>query len=242
MVEAKGILGEWMFLRERKGMVKMKPYGVKRSDVHRQYHNNDVGKMNLHDIGKEVKKSARFEAKQVAWKEANQMEVEEMRNPKSKGRIYIAYGSNMSVEQMKFRCPDAQLLGTGLLEGWRLMFKGSLTGAYATIEREKGCTVPILLWRISVADEERLDRYEGFPSFYYKRTIQAVKTDEHGVRTGLTRGMAYIMHEERKLGVPSMHYLRILEQAYKEFGFDGEILGDAYDYSQPQEKDLPCLW
>ena len=102
--------------------------------------------------------------------------------------------------------------------------------------------MPILLWRISVADEERLDRYEGFPSFYYKRTIQAVKTDEHGVRTGLTRGMAYIMHEERKLGVPSMHYLRILEQAYKEFGFDGEILGDAYDYSQPQEKDLPCLW
>ena len=159
-----------------------------------------------------------------------------------KGRIYIAYGSNMSMEQMKFRCPEAQLLGTGLLEGWRLMFKGSLTGAYATIEREKGCTVPILLWRISAADEERLDRYEGFPSFYYKRTIQAVKTDEHGIRTGLTRGMAYIMHEERKLGAPSIHYLRILEQAYKEFGFDAEILGDAYDYSQPQEKDLPCLW
>ena len=75
-----------------------------------------------------------------------------------KGRIYIAYVSNMDVRQMTHRCPDAQLLGTGLLEGWRLMFKGSLTGAYATIEREKGCTVPILLWRISVADEERLDR------------------------------------------------------------------------------------
>lgn len=159
-----------------------------------------------------------------------------------KGRIYIAYGSNMSMEQMKFRCPEAQLLGTGLLEGWRLMFKGSLTGAYATIEREKGLIVPILLWRISAADEERLDRYEGFPSFYYKQTIQAVKTDEHGIRTGLTRGMAYIMHEERKLGTPSLHYLRILEEAYKEFGFDEEILGDAYDYSQPQEKDLPCLW
>ena len=162
-----------------------------------------------------------------------------------KGRIYIAYGSNMDVGQMKFRCPEAQLLGTGLLEGWRLMFKGSLTGAYATIEREKGCTVPILLWRISAADEERLDRYEGFPSFYYKRTIQAVKTDENGVRMGHTRGMAYIMHEERKLGTPSTHYLRILEQAYKEFGFDEDILGEAYDYSQPEcvsAEDLPCLW
>lgn len=159
-----------------------------------------------------------------------------------KGRTYIAYGSNMSIEQMKFRCPEAQLLGTGLLEGWRLMFKGSLTGAYATIEREKGQTVPILLWRISVADEEQLDRYEGFPSFYYKRTIQAVKTDGHGVKCGLTRGMAYIMHEERKLGLPSMQYLTVLADAYKKFGFDEEILGEAYDYSQPQEKDLPYLW
>ena len=159
-----------------------------------------------------------------------------------KNRIYIAYGSNMDLGQMKFRCPTAELLGTGLLEGWRLMFKGSLTGAYATIEREKGLTVPILLWRISAADEERLDRYEGFPSFYYKQTIQAVKTDEHGAKCGHTRGMAYIMHEERKFGIPSGHYLRILDAAYKKFGFDEEILGDAYDYSQPQEKDLPCLW
>ena len=97
-----------------------------------------------------------------------------------KGRIYIAYGSNMSVEQMKFRCPDEQLLGTGILENWRLMFKGSKTGAYAIIEREKGCTVPSLLWRISAADEERLDRYEGVPNFYYKRTIKAVKILSYG--------------------------------------------------------------
>ena len=160
-------------------------------------------------------------------------------------KIYIAYGSNMDLAQMAHRCPEAQLLGTGLLEGWRLMFKGSLTGAYATIEREKGLTVPILLWRISASDEERLDRYEGFPSFYYKRTIQAVKTDEHGVRTGITRGMAYIMHEERKLGTPSMHYLEVLAKAYEKFGFDEKILGDAYDYSQPENvsaEDLPCLW
>lgn len=159
-----------------------------------------------------------------------------------KGKIYIAYGSNMDEEQMAFRCPDAQLLGTGLLEGWRLMFKGSKTGAYATIEREKGQTVPVLLWRISAADEARLDRYEGFPTFYYKRTIQAVKTDEHGNRTGLTRGMAYIMHEERKLGTPSGLYLDILFEAYQKFGFDENILGDAYEYSQPEENDWPCLW
>ena len=149
-------------------------------------------------------------------------------------KIYIAYGSNMDLEQMAYRCPDAQLLGTGLLEGWRLMFKGSLTGVYATIEREKGLTVPILLWRISATDEERLDRYEGFPSFYYKRTIQAVKTDENGVRIGLTRGMAYIMREERKLGTPSEHYYMVLAEAYAKFGFDVKILEEAYIFSDQE--------
>ena len=148
-----------------------------------------------------------------------------------KGRIYIAYGSNMDLEQMKFRCPKAELLGTGLLEGWRLMFKGSKTGAYATIEREKGLMVPVVLWRITATDEANLDYYEGFPTFYYKRIIQVTKTDANGIRCGLLRGMAYIMHEERPLEVPSLHYLDTLDRAYLKFGFDEEILGDAYDYS-----------
>lgn len=164
-----------------------------------------------------------------------------------KTKIYIAYGSNMDERQMAFRCPEAELLGTGILEGWRLMFKGSKTGAYATIEREKGQNVPILLWHITATDEERLDRYEGFPSFYYKRTIQATRTGANDEDLGKTRGMVYIMHEERKLGVPSIHYLEVLAKAYEKFGFDEEILGEAYDYSdrEPEEvppESLPCLW
>ena len=59
--------------------------------------------------------------------------------------------------------------------------------------------------------------------------------------------MVYIMHEERKLGVPSIHYLEVLAKAYEKFGFDEEILGEAYDYSdrEPEEvspESLPCLW
>ena len=115
------------------------------------------------------------------------------------------------------------------------MFKGSKTGAYATIEKEKGQKVPVLLWRITEEDEASLDHYEGFPTFYYKRVIQAVKTDEHGIRCGLTRGMAYIMHEDRNLGIPSSHYFETLDKAYLKFGFDEDILGDAYEYSWPAD-------
>ena len=79
---------------------------------------------------------------------------------------YIAYGSNMDEEQMKFRCPDSKLVGTGKIKNFRLMFKGSLSGNYATIEPEKNFEVPVLIWKISAADEKKLDRYEGFPNFY----------------------------------------------------------------------------
>ena len=139
-----------------------------------------------------------------------------------KKKIYVAYGSNMDLAQMAHRCPQAELLGKGTIKDWRLLFKGSQTGSYATIERMRGYTVPVLLWQISKADEGRLDIYEGFPGFYYKQTVE-VET-EHG----LQKGMVYIMHEERKLGIPTARYYDVLERAYKAFGFNQRILRDAY--------------
>ena len=82
-------------------------------------------------------------------------------------KFYIAYGSNMDVDQMEWRCPKAELLGVSELDGWQLLFKGSLSGAYATVEQAEGYKVPVLVWAITPRDEERLDRYEGFPNFYY---------------------------------------------------------------------------
>ena len=51
-----------------------------------------------------------------------------------KKRYYIAYGSNLNLEQMKMRCPTAEVVGVSELKGYKLVFKGALTNAYATIE------------------------------------------------------------------------------------------------------------
>jgi hypothetical protein len=134
-------------------------------------------------------------------------------------KIYIAYGSNMDLNQMAFRCPDAKLIGTGVVNGYRLLYKGSLTGAYATIERCVGRKVPVLVWEVSAADEARLDRYEGFPHFYYKRDLP-IRMDD-GAQL---RGMAYIMHENRELGVPSAFYYNVLSRAYTKFHLDRHVL------------------
>ena len=61
-------------------------------------------------------------------------------------RYYIAYGSNLNVPQMRWRCPDARVIGTGALKDMALLFKGSRTGSYLTIEEEKGAEVPVTAW------------------------------------------------------------------------------------------------
>ena len=46
----------------------------------------------------------------------------------NKKRYYLAYGSNLNRKQMEMRCPGAKVVGTALLEGYELLFKGSKTG------------------------------------------------------------------------------------------------------------------
>lgn len=149
-----------------------------------------------------------------------------------KKSIYLAYGSNMSLEQMYHRCPDAEPVGKGIIKGWRLMFKGSQSGNYATIEKEEGCTVPVVAWAISEKDEERLDRYEGWPHFYVKETVEFDYIGDRPGRRVKGEGMVYIMPpDESTLGLPSQRYFDVLVEGYHRFGLDLKILYEALDYS-----------
>lgn len=144
-------------------------------------------------------------------------------------RYYIAYGSNLNVQQMLRRCPGARVLGTAVLTGWELLFKGSGTGSYLTIEECEDGIVPVVVWEVTASDEAALDRYEGFPNFYYKRDIQL---KYKGIRTGKRRtvtAFAYIMHEDRPVGVPSNFYMRTCLDGYNTFRFNKNILIDAYN-------------
>ena len=87
-------------------------------------------------------------------------------------KFYLAYGSNLNVKQMQFRCPDARIVGTAEIPNYQLLFKGSKTGSYLTIEPKRGCTVPAAVWSVSERDELALDRYEGYPHFYYKTELE----------------------------------------------------------------------
>ena len=146
-----------------------------------------------------------------------------------KRSYYIAYGSNLSVQQMRMRCPHATILGTAELKGWELLFKGSKTGSYLTIEEREGGRVPVVIWEVTDSDEKALDRYEGFPSFYYKKEL---RLQYKGIRTGRRRtvtAFAYIMHEDRPIGTPTGYYMKVCLEGYDTFFFDRNVLLAAYD-------------
>lgn len=146
-----------------------------------------------------------------------------------KTKLYVAYGSNMDTCQMAFRCPTAKFIGTSEVEGYRLIFKGSKTGAYATIEKADGYTVPVLVWEIRKSDEKNLDRYEGFPTFYYKENLSI------SVNGKRKNAMVYIMDEQRPLGKPSLQYYKVIRDAYTKFNFDIKILEKALENTVTEE-------
>lgn len=145
----------------------------------------------------------------------------------NKDRFYIAYGSNLNLEQMKRRCPTAEVMGTAKLTNWRLRFRGGTHSAVATIERERGFSVPVLVWRIQPRDELALDRYEGWP-FLYRKEILRVNVNGKRVYA-----MVYIMNEAgHPYGVPSVDYLNIIREGYVDAGFEQQILDDAVKNSK----------
>lgn len=141
-------------------------------------------------------------------------------------KYYLAYGSNLNVQQMKYRCPGAKIVGTAEIKGYELLFRGSKTGAYLTIEKAGNSSVPVGVWEVSANDELRLDVYEGYPDFYYKTEME-VTVNRHKIRA-----FVYIMHENRPLGIPSDRYVRTCLEGYENFGFDRRYLDEAYKRSE----------
>ena len=119
--------------------------------------------------------------------------------------LYFAYGSNINLGQMEYRCPDASVVGPVVLDGYELLFR---RGGFATIAPKEGEQVQGLLWSITQSCERSLDRYEGYPRFYDKRMVTVRDAEGRSLSV-----MAYIMDERfREPMLPTdTYYNGILE-------------------------------
>lgn len=150
-----------------------------------------------------------------------------------KDKLYIAYGSNLNLEQMKYRCPTATIVGTSEIKDYELVFRGSKTGSYATVEPYEGATVPVLIWKIEPKDEKSLDAYEGYPNFYGKEDME-LEVDGQSVSA-----MIYTMPDSHVLGMPSLRYVNTILEGYETAGFDNNILFEAIKDTEQKIADEP---
>lgn len=133
-------------------------------------------------------------------------------------KMYVAYGSNLNLNQMSRRCPNAKVVGIGSLKNYQLTFR-----RVATIEPVDGAVTPVGVWEISPKDERNLDIYEGYPHLYRKETVEVELTDGRKVE-----GMVYIMNSG-KPGMPNAVYYHTIEEGYNDTGLDLKYLTAALE-------------
>ena len=144
--------------------------------------------------------------------------------------LYVAYGSNMNLEQMAYRCPNSYVVGKGVLKGWKLVFNVHADIIETDNEND---FVPVVVWSISDNDWHKLDMYEGYPSYYIKETVDVI-LDNGKIESAIV----YVMTDNRKgIFPPIITYFECIHDGYIENGIDVEYLYEALQYSFDNETE-----
>ncbi len=136
--------------------------------------------------------------------------------------LYFAYGSNLNDAQMRERCPDSSPYLSGLLPGYRLAFSGSGShwgrGGTATILADGKSEVPGLLYHMTLADVDALNRWEGFPRAYGQLDVTVRGVD------GATHKAITYQKNGNGTNPPHIKYLHQIWAAYRKLGLDETAL------------------
>jgi gamma-glutamylcyclotransferase (GGCT)/AIG2-like uncharacterized protein YtfP len=130
-----------------------------------------------------------------------------------KTKLYFAYGMNTNPEQMSYRCPTARALGLAKLHHHRFEFR-----THATISASRGQVVEGVLWEITPDDEAALDRLEGYPVYYGKKTVMVEHQGQH------FRAMVYVMDSTMLPAPPNNYYYQTVAEGYDKFGLSRQQL------------------
>ena len=149
--------------------------------------------------------------------------------------LYFAYGSNINLDQMRSRCPDAKVVSTVTLPDYELLFRGFSGDGLATIQPREGSVVHDLLWEITPSCERSLDCYEGFPRLYDKWNVEVQDSQGQSVPV-----MVYVMVEVPRLrpATPHSFYYQGILDGYRQTGLPEKALEDALEHAQQEVREL----
>ena len=153
-----------------------------------------------------------------------QRHISKLTKKKNKPTLYLAYGSNMNIDQMKLRCPNAKPVGQHELEDHKLVFRG-----VADMIESEGDKCQVAIWLITADCEKALDRYEGYTTLYVKKYISIDVAGEE------IEFMFYQMRDRDYLMSPSASYYQTIRKGYADFKMKESTLAKAYLDSRSYE-------
>jgi len=136
---------------------------------------------------------------------------------------YFAYGSNMNFAEMKKRAQDSKYLKRVKLEGYKIIYDGyslNRKGAVANIIKNMGSTVWGALFEVDDECLQSLDRYEGYPKSYQRKSL-AVQDDQGNKYSAIV----YLRKPLTK-GKPSDKYREIVLQGARNCGLPEEYINN----------------
>lgn len=129
---------------------------------------------------------------------------------------YFAYGSNLSIAQMRQRCPDAKRRTSARLPNYKLVFTGrsrSQNGGTATIQLHKGEHVLGGVYEIDAKCLRELDRYEGYPTVYDRMNVIVFSDLGDAIEA-----VAYYKKDRAPEEAPAPQYLSAIRKGYEDWG------------------------
>ena len=135
--------------------------------------------------------------------------------------FYFAYGSNMSHQQMKERCPGAKFLFRAKLDGYLFQYDGrsqKRKGAVANVVLGGDGAVWGGVFEINADNLSALDCYEGYPNSY-NRTDLDTKDNK-----GTTYKAIVYFRTGKDLGRPSEVYREIILRGAQDCGLPEEYI------------------
>lgn len=132
---------------------------------------------------------------------------------------YFAYGSNMDVEQMRMRCPGAEILCTAVLPDYKFALDSE---GYATVVPYEGKEVRGVIWKISRANEKALDWYEGVSKGCYGKEELKARPDGYSAKVPV---LVYVSRRGKNNGERKDGYIGKIVAAATKLGFDDSYRG-----------------
>ncbi|KAI9811550.1 MAG: hypothetical protein M1832_000860 [Thelocarpon impressellum] len=131
--------------------------------------------------------------------------------------LYLAYGSNLWLDQMARRCPRSPFVGVARLAGWRWIINNR---GYANVVPAAADVVYGTIYRLAAEDEATLDQYEHVPVAYGKEVlpVELLPGEAGGVqgREETIRALVYVDRQRQEVDAPKEEYVHRMNEGIRD--------------------------